>query len=135
MTIEPIIEDQNIRLVVIIFAYVFTVAFSGVVVRFFVLPRNVKLIDEPEDVDAKPDPQKPRFDSSVVIGKCENLITVTFVLVGQGTGLALIFAAKSLVRSSDIKTNPGFFLGGTLVNLVWGLGIASAARLLISGMP
>ena len=68
-----------------------------------------------------------------MIGKCENLIVLTFVLTGQETGIAVIFAAKALVRSDEIKKNPGFFLGGTMVNLVWALGIGLLARILIAG--
>jgi hypothetical protein len=59
---------------------------------------------------------------------------VTFVLAAQDTGLALIFAAKALVRAKDIEKNPGFYLGGMLVNLVWGLFVATVARWLIAGI-
>ena len=51
-----------------------------------------------------------------IIGKCENLIILIFVLAGALTGLSLIFAAKSLARRKDIDNNAGFFLVGTLVN-------------------
>ena len=52
-----------------------------------------------------------------IIGKCENLIILIFVLAGALTGLSLIFAAKSLARRKDIDNNAGFFLVGTLVNI------------------
>jgi len=122
-----LVEPAWAKVAVVAAAYVVTLALSGVMIRFFILPRN-----RPERPAR--DRTGPRFDSSVVIGKCENIITVTFVLLGQETGLALIFAAKSLVRSDDIKKNPGFYLGGTLVNLVWALLVAAAARLLVNGI-
>lgn len=111
---------------IILAAYVVTLALSGRIVRFIVLPRNVS--------NPPADPVGPRFSPSTVIGKCENLLTVTFVLAAQDTGLALIFAAKALVRAKDIEKNPGFYLGGMLVNLVWGLFVATVARWLIAGI-
>lgn len=112
-------------------AYAITLALSGVLVRFFVLPRGARASWPPKDQEPPPGGW-PRFDPSAVIGKCENLITVTLVLSGNEAGLALIFAAKSLVRSDAIKRNPGYYLGGTLVNLVWGLLVASIARVLLA---
>jgi len=126
MTIEPLVTDLWARAAVIFAAYALTLGLSGVLVRFIVLPRGMKA--------PKPPPDGPRFDTSTVIGKCENIIAVTFVLLGQETGLALIFAAKSLVRSDQIKENPGFFLGGTLVNLVWALIVAVSARAIAFGI-
>jgi hypothetical protein len=57
------------------------------------------------------------------------------IVVGEATGLALIIAAKSLVRSEEIRRDPGYYLGGTLVNLVWGLIMGLTARVLIFPSP
>ncbi len=90
--------------------YALTLLLSGVWVRFFCSrPRKT----------AGPKEGRPRFEPSTVIGKCENILALTFILAGETTGLALIFAAKSLVRSDKIREEAGFYLGGTLVNLVW----------------
>lgn len=122
-------NDWLARAALIFAGYALTLALSGVLVRFFVLPKGAKAKWPPE---GEPPPGGwARFDPSAVIGKCENLITVTLVLTGNEAGLALIFAAKSLVRSDAIKRNPGYYLGGTLVNLVWGLMVASIARVLL----
>ena len=123
----PVVTDPWVKLLVILAAYIVTLMLSGVVVRFFVLPPG-------PTVPTPKGPGQPRYDASTVIGKCENIITVSFVLANAPTGLALIFAGKSLVRSADIKKNPGFFLGGTLVNLVWGLLVAMIARVLVFGV-
>jgi hypothetical protein len=124
--IEPLVAGGWARVVVVIAAYAVTLLFSGKVVSFFVLPRAMA-------PPPAPDPGGPRFNVSTVIGKCENIITVSFVLAGEATGLALVFTGKSLVRAEEIKKNPGFFLGGTLVNLVWAMVVAALARLLIFG--
>jgi hypothetical protein len=121
----PLVEGSWRRLAVIAASYLVTLGLSGPVVRFFVLPRHL--------VAPVRDPNGPRFDSSTVIGKCENLIALTFTILGQGTGIAVVFAAKALVRAEDIKKNPGFYLGGTLVNLIWAVMIGGMVRIAIVG--
>lgn len=126
---SPLVSAWAARAALVFAAYAITLALSGVLVRFFVLPRGVKAQWPPEG--ERPAGGWARFDPSVVIGKCENLITVTLVLTNNLAGLAVVFAAKSLVRSDAIKRDPGFYLGGTLVNLVWGLLVASLVRALL----
>lgn len=58
-------------------------------------------------------------DLGVVSGKCENALVLTFVLLEAYTGLAIIFAAKNIVRSEDIENNTQYYLGGTLVNFTY----------------
>jgi hypothetical protein len=69
--------------------------------------------------------EKPKVDLGTVIGKCENILVITFVLGGEFTALAVVFAGKSILRAEDIRGNPEYYLGGTLVNftysLVWSL--------------
>lgn len=76
--------------------------------------------------------QKPRVDRSpaagAIIGKCENMIAFTCVIADQLTGLAIIFAAKSLVRNSGESRDDDYYLCGTMVNLVWSLSMAYLTR-------
>lgn len=123
----PIVQSEWMKMAVLAAAYAVTLSLSGVIVRFFVLPRRL-----PAPPPCNPD--GPRFDTGAIIGKCENIITLTLVLLGQETGLAVIFTGKSIVRSEDIKKNPGYYLGGTLVNLVWGLTVGMITRVLIRGL-
>jgi hypothetical protein len=97
-------------------------------VRFFTAP------PAPDPVPTQP---APRFDPGAVIGKCENILSLTFILAGEATGLALIFAAKSIVRKDEIQKNPSYYLGGTLVNLVWAVlvGFAMRAVLALDDLP
>lgn len=122
----PAVSSLPGKLLILAAAYAVTLGLSGAVVRFFVLPRHLPT--------PKHDPDGPRFLSSTVIGKCENFLALTFVLIGEETGLALIFAAKALVRAKDIEKNPGYYLGGMLVNLVWSLAVGVLARVLIAGI-
>jgi len=124
----PWITDPKWVLVTILMAYFVTLAGSGPIIRYLVVPPS----SAKGNTSASKVP-KARFDPSVVIGKCENIITITLVLLNQFSGLAIIFAGKSLVRKEQIEENPGFFLGGTLVNLVWGLMVGIALRILVLG--
>lgn len=123
--VPPIIEGTPWRILAVVAAYVIAICFSGAVVRYFILPRGAPTPTSP--------PQGYRFDISVLIGKCENIIGVTCLLTGDIGGLALIFAAKSWVRAKEIERNPTFYLGGTLVNLTWSMLVGGITRILIAG--
>jgi hypothetical protein len=58
------------------------------------------------------------------IGLCEFILILLFVILNEFTAIAVIFAAKELVRIEDIKKNPTYFLLGTLLNVT--LSILSA---------
>lgn len=100
--------------------YILTMAFSGVLVRFVVGPSAHGSSAPPGGEGGG----SPRFDIGAIIGKCENLLVLTFILMGAYTGLALIFTAKSIVRSDDIKKDPRYYLGGTLVNFTFSVVMA-----------
>jgi len=51
------------------------------------------------------------------IGACEHFLVVTFVLVNEYTAIGLIFAAKELVRSREIKEKASYYLLGTLLSV------------------
>lgn len=71
-------------------------------------------------------------DTGWLIGKCENVLVVTLVLVGAYTALGIIFAAKSLVRREDTSSeDTTYYLTGTLVNFTYSLlvGLAILAGL------
>lgn len=124
----PVVISAWGKVVVVIGAYVVALTLSGPLVKFFVLPKGA-----PPPKQGDPNVPRPRFDTGMIIGKCENILIVTLVLVNQFGGLGLIFTAKALARSKQIEENPGYFLGGTLVNLVWAMMVALAARMLITG--
>lgn len=127
----PLIHPAWVQALVIVLAYLITLWGSGHVVRYFVDP------PKPTPMPPNPDgsiPHRPRFDPSWLIGKCENILVVTLVIAGQYSGLGLIFAAKAWARSKDIEHNAAWFLGGTLVNLVWAMLVALAARIVVFGL-
>lgn len=70
-----------------------------------------------------------------IIGKCENILILLLMLFDQATGLALIFAAKSLVRKDAISKNAEFYLAGTMVNFTASLALAFLLRLVLGMLP
>jgi len=120
MNIGPFLDTPGWQVFAVLLAYAWTLYGSGIVV-----PKILGWIDKsPKGTDSR---------VGTVIGKCENIIAVTCVLADQITGLALIFAAKSLVRNTDKDDKDDYYLCGTLVNLVWSLLIGFAARLIVQG--
>lgn len=69
-----------------------------------------------------------------LIGKCENTIIFAMVLADAFTGLALVFAAKNLVRKEEIQQNSSFFLVGTMLNFTVTLVIAFVVKYLLGLM-
>jgi hypothetical protein len=44
-----------------------------------------------------------------------------FVILGEYTAIAIVFGAKEIVRSDDIKKNASYYLLGTLLNIVFSI--------------
>ena len=67
----------------------------------------------------------------MIIGRCENLLIVTFVLANAYTALALIFAAKSIVRSQAMKERADYFIVGTMVNVTFSIIMGFLIKFLV----
>jgi len=124
-------QETLLRISIILLGYLLTLALSGVMVRHF----TQSAPGEPASEKPQSAQKKPRFDPSIVIGKCENLLAVTFILSNQVMGLALIFAAKSLVRRDAIEKDAGYYLGGTFVNLTWSVLMGYLTRIALDASP
>lgn len=99
-----------INMAIIAGGYILTLLLSGPIFRYFI-GEGARHYEQVQS-DTR-ELQRPGFDLGALIGKCENILTITFILAEQYTGLGLIFAAKSIMRSEDIKKNPQYYLGGT----------------------
>lgn len=72
-------------------------------------------------------------DTGFVIGKAENVLVYVLILAGAYTALALVFAAKSLVRREDITSgDTTYYLAGTMVNFTYSVVFAQAVAVLVS---
>ena len=91
--------------------YVFTFISSTWIIKYFLIV--------PESYNAK------LKRTGRIIGKCENFLVISFILADALTGLALIFAAKTLPRKSKEEEDnlelTNYFLAGTLLNFSYSL--------------
>jgi len=115
-------EMTYLKVGIIIAGYALTMLLSGFVVRVFIGLKSGGDLDSDE---------RARRNLGRVIGKCENFLAVTFILAGEITGLALIFAAKSIIRKGDVERDPTYYLGGTLVNFCFSVLMGYATRLVL----
>lgn len=74
---------------------------------------------------------KEARDTGFIIGKCENLLIFLFVFLNEYTALALIFAAKAIVRREDMSKNSLYFLAGTMINVTYSVVIAVTAKVIL----
>lgn len=68
--------------------------------------------------------------AGTVIGILERIFTVTLVMMGQPAAVAILFAAKSIVRFNDARAARPFaeyYLIGTLTSILFALLAALAA--------
>ena len=86
---------------------------SGAVVR-----RTLGTVETAETA-----PSERERDVGAIVGKAENVLTLTLILVGAYTALAVVFAAKNVVRKDDIEKNSLYYLAGTLVNFTYSVTV------------
>lgn len=101
------------ELIIIIIGYFILLSTSGIIVKYILAKISKKKYTEIAEQNV--------LDTGFVIGKCENLLILTFMLLEAYTALALIFAAKTIVRGEDIKKNSLYFLTGTMINVTYSI--------------
>lgn len=69
-----------------------------------------------------------------IIGMLERTLTLTFIFMNQPTAIAIIFAAKSIIRFETAKERPyaEYYLIGTLTSITFATLIGVIARYLTS---
>ena len=107
---------DELQFIIVAAGYVVTLLLSGFIVKLAV---GLK--------DQEPGARK----LGRIIGKCENLIAITFILANEITGLALIFAAKSILRQKEAQDDAKYYLGGTLVNFCFSIMMGFGIRLVL----
>jgi len=102
--------------------YALLLATSGHVVRAALWFAGV---DDPEE----------EADTGRAVGKVENVLVLTLVLLEAYTALGLVFTAKSIVRYQDMNSgNTTYYLTGSVANFTYSLvyGVVAAA---VVGVP
>jgi hypothetical protein len=118
------IENMNwIVVAILVGGYLILPGTSGIVVNYILSKISKEPISQKIGKEVR--------DTGFVIGKCENLLILTFMLLDAYTALALIFAAKAIVRKEDISKNTLFFLAGTMINVTYSIIIGLVIKILI----
>lgn len=121
---------DTLQYLVILIGYVLTIATSGIIVRHFI----GRPLQETSNTSSEKLSSKINYDLGAIVGKCENLLTITLILANALTGLALIFMAKSIIRSEGFKKDPKYYLGGTMVNFTYSFLMGFSIRILLSAV-
>lgn len=117
------IENMNLTDITIIAGgYFVLLVTSGMMVNYILSKISGEPISRKIGKDAS--------DTGFIIGKCENLLILTFMILEAYTALALIFVAKTIVRKEDFNKNSLFFLAGTMVNVTYSIMIGFLVRIL-----
>lgn len=104
---------------IILFSYIFLLATSTRVVNYAFQYAGVEIDDEQKD-------------TGTAIGKIENILIPTLMLLQAYTALGVIFAAKSIVRADDMDTgDTSYYLTGTIANFTYSVVISVLLHILI----
>lgn len=124
-----ILSYWQVTLLISIF-YLFLILTSGHVLKFVLSHVSTKRKNGVQE-DVIPADPKIR-DTGVIVGKCENLIIPTLIILDAYTALAIIFTAKTIVRADDMKSeNTLYFLAGTMINFTYSVCIGVIMKLIL----
>lgn len=112
---------SGIQVTILLGGYIVLLLTSGVVVKGIL--SGISKEDIAEKIG------KEAMDTGFVVGKCENFLILTFMLLDAYTALALIFAAKTIVRREDMSTNSLFYLAGTMINVTYSIIIGLVIKI------
>lgn len=115
-------------------AAVYAAAYLVAVIGGHFVVRGVLRLCPLPDAGGRPGLQR----AGAVIGVLERIFTVTLVLLGQYSAVAIVFAAKSIVRFGEARERrfAEYYLVGTLSSILVAVLVAAlAVRAARSGCP
>jgi hypothetical protein len=121
--------------VVVAGGYLLLLLTSGRIVNYLLKQVAHKTLSEAAGEDQPEEKlKKARLAAGTIIGKCENIIILSFILMEAYTALALVVTAKTLIRKDEIERNEMYFLAGTLINVSYSVLIGFIMRLVIASL-
>lgn len=67
-------------------------------------------------------PAAEDVDTGRAVGKIENVLVLTFAVLGAYTALAIVFTAKSILRWQDLNSeDTTYYLTGSIANVTYSL--------------
>lgn len=111
-------------------AFVLLLLTSGKVISYVLKSIANKNLKEAAD-DDKPPEVAERIAVGNIIGKCENILILVFVILEAYTAIAIVITAKTMVRKEEIEKNSMYFLAGTLINVSYSVLIGFILKLIL----
>lgn len=106
---------------------------SGRVVSFVLQSITKKNLQEAAN-DDKPPEVDERIAVGNIIGKCENVLILVFLILEAYTAIAIVITAKTMVRKEEIEKNSMYFLAGTLINVSYSVLIGFVLKMLLDAI-
>ncbi len=119
-----------ISYIIIAAAFVLLVTTSGRVINFVLQQVAHKPLEEVANEDAPAEVQK-RLEIGGIIGKCENILILAFLILEAYTAIAIVVTAKTMVRKEEIEKNSMYFLAGTLINVSYSVLMGFILKLVL----
>ena len=76
---------------------------SGAVVRMVLSRVAHQSIEDVAGADRPAETVKKRLEIGSIIGKCENILILVFLIMDAFTALAIVITAKTIVRKEEIE--------------------------------
>lgn len=119
-----------ISYIVIAAAFLLLVSTSGRIISYVLQQVAQKGLEEAANEDAPKEVQK-RLNIGSIIGKCENILILAFLVLEAYTAIAIVVTAKTIVRKEEIEKNSMYFLAGTMINVSYSVLIGFIVKLLL----
>lgn len=107
---------------------------SGAVVRMVLSKVAQQSMEQVAGADKPEETVKKRLEIGSIIGKCENILILVFLILDAFTALAIVITAKTMVRKEEIEKNSMYFLAGTLVNVSYSVVVGFVLKMLLSNI-
>ena len=126
---------------IIIAAYALLLSTSGRIINMILKTVSKQTLEQVADDDVDADKivthiseaeKIKRIRIGEIIGKCENIIILTFIILDAYTAIAIVITAKTIVRKEEIEKNSMFFLAGTLINVCYSVVVGFILKLILS---
>jgi len=117
--------------IIIIAAFILLLGTSGRLIAFILKRVTNQDINEIAGAGQDEKGKKRRLEMASIIGKCENIIILCFMILDAQTAIAIVVTAKTIVRKEEIEKNSMFFLAGTLINVSYSVGMGFIVKLLL----
>jgi hypothetical protein len=119
-----------ISYLVIAAAFAILLLTSGKVISYVMQTVTKKNLQEAANDDNPPEVGE-RIAVGNIIGKCENILILVFVILEAYTAIAIVITAKTMVRKEEIEKNSMYFLAGTLLNVSYSVLVGFILKLIM----